>query len=135
MARRPGKQPRRNQLATKRAAPKWDMELPAKAAAAWEKASAEEKKTALAKAEKYMSERFTYRGEKKTMHQDGAWPRVNAFYDNGKPIERVPDEVQRATTLLATFYAAGKPIDAHARSHVYAIVGPVLAPERIEAKK
>jgi len=109
----------------------WDDTLPAKAAQAWSKASDEEKSNALVEASQYIDKTFKFRGEVANRMQALSWPRVNAFRDDGTPIDGVPTEVQNATSLLASFLVAKFPMTATTLAHILVILEPVIVPERL----
>lgn len=109
---------------------KWDDSLPEKAAAAWLKASEQEKQIALARATAIIDQTFKFRGEPRTRLQSLSWPRANAFYDDGRPILGVPKAIKEATSLLAGFLLADVPMTPASMAHVIAILSPVIAPEK-----
>lgn len=76
-------------------------------AISWEQASADDKKSAIAEVSKDIDRRFNFRGARADQYQGQAWPRIAANYDDGTPIEGVPQEVTDATSLCAGCVVAG----------------------------
>ena len=82
-------------------------EFEAYLAAIWEKTNAEAKQEAITQASVEIDGRFQFRGAKADEHQRQEWPRTNLRYEDGAPIEGVPEEVKTATSFYAVCAVAG----------------------------
>lgn len=121
-------------VATPISLPKWDPTLPERAQQSWLRVSEEEKEAAIKDATAFLSDEttFKYRGERASPTQNLAWPRTGAFYDDGSPIEPVPEAIKRAQALTAMFMASDVPMTVQSMAHILAILGPILEPEKIQ---
>lgn len=99
-------------------------------AAIWEEASDDQMQDALIQVSMDIDRRFNFRGEKLGDSQSREWPRANSIYDNGNPIEDVPQEVKDATSFYAACVAAGYTLQ-HPKvlARLLLILEPVLDPD------
>ena len=99
-------------------------------AATWETASEKQRLEAIAKVSMDIDRRFNFRGAKADEHQGKEWPRTNSRYDDGTPIEGVPEEVKRATSFYAGCAVAGYTLR-HPKvlARLLLVLEPVLDPD------
>jgi hypothetical protein len=105
-------------------------EFDAYLAATWENASAKAQQDAITQTSLDIDRRFNFRGAKADEHQDQQWPRIDANYDGGIPIEGVPEEVKDATSFYAGCTVAGYSLR-HPKvlARLLLILAPVLDPD------
>ena len=77
----------------------------------WADAEADAKRTALIKATDYIDRNFKFRGVKATSSQRLAWPRNEAYDDDGfligDSLANLPTVLVEATAMLADLYRSG----------------------------
>jgi hypothetical protein len=97
--------------------------------ATWGTASEKQRQEAIAKVSMDIDRRFNFRGAKADDRQRQEWPRTNARYADGTPIEGVPEEVKRATSFYAGCAVAGYTLR-HPKvlARLLLILEPVLDP-------
>jgi hypothetical protein len=105
-------------------------EVAKKVRIAWDGATEAQQAAALKDATAFIDKEFDYRGEPRTKLQSLSWPRMNAFFDDGKPILGVPDVIKKATAELAGYMLAEIPMNVETMAVLFAILDPVLKKER-----
>jgi len=99
-------------------------------AVTWETASEKARQEAITQVSMDIDRRFNFRGAKADDHQGKEWPRANSHYDDGTPIEGVPEEVKHATSFYAGCAVAGYTLR-HPKvlARLLLILEPVLDPD------
>ena len=71
-----------------------------------------------------------WKGAKKTVLQNLAWPRTGVLLDDGTLLsdKQIPNEINECNIIVAAFIAAEVPFDIPALIHIMLCVGHLLIP-------
>lgn len=107
----------------------WQPDLPRTAGQAWMKLPREQQEETILHATEFMG-LLPWRGAKKTVIQNLAWPRSGVILDDGTLLADniVPDKVKECSIVVSYFIGAKIPFDIPAMTHVMLMVGHLLIP-------